>query len=198
MPQSKLYFRYGAMNSSKTANLLMVAHNYRSIGKKVILLKPMIDTRNNPIEIISRVGLSEVCDGLLNDEFDFSTLDIANTECILVDECQFLSTRCIDELRKLTQHLPVLCYGLRTDYKMNLFPGSKRLMEVADTIEEIKTVCTMCGKSKAIVNAKIIDNVLITKGTDEPDLGAEEKYQALCWNCWHVEKCQVELNCEVG
>ena len=108
--------------------------------------------------------------------------------CILVDEAQFLSESNVEELRKLTNEIPVICYGLRTDYRSQLFPGSKRLLELADTIEEIKTICIQC-KNKAIINCKFSTEnnrqIFIKSGSDKPDIGAEDKYKPLCWKCWH-------------
>ena len=185
----KLYFRYGAMNSSKTANLLMVAHNYRSQGKGVILMKPSIDTRFGESKIVSRaVEGMEANMILLPETNSFKELDLEDINCILVDEAQFLSDTNVEALRKLTVKIPVICYGLRTDYRTRLFPGAKRLMELADTIEEIKTVCLQCDR-KAIINAKFHQcgtmRSIIRDGSTEPDLVAEEKYQPMCWKCWY-------------
>ena len=184
----KLYFRYGTMNSSKTANLLMVAHNYMAQNKKVLLIKPLCDNRFGANIIASRAGPSMVADLLITP--DIARLDIPpEIVCILVDEAQFLSSINIDALRKASLEVPVICYGLRTDYLTNLFPGSKRLMEVADTIEEIKTTCIICQK-KAIVNAKFqldienSENKIIRAGSSAIDLGTEDKYHPLCWECW--------------
>lgn len=185
----KLYFRYGAMNSSKTANLLMVAHNYRSLGKKVIMIKPSIDTRFSESEIVSRaVGGMEADMILFPETNSFDELNLEGVNCILVDEAQFLSDTNVEAIRKLTDKIPVICYGLRTDYRARLFPGAKRLMELADTIEEIKTVCVQCDR-KAIINAKFqqcgATRTIIRNGSTKPDLGAEEKYQPMCWKCWY-------------
>lgn len=183
----KLYFRYGTMNSSKTANLLMVSYNYKTQGKKVILIKPSIDIRFNKNEISSRA----IKNSMKADIIATSSMNIFaipdDTSCVLVDEVQFMSIDNINALRKLTLKVPVICYGLRTDYRSQLFSGSKRLMEIADTIEEIKTVCVNCNK-KAIINAKFFTNntskIITRDGSEEPDLGAEEKYQPMCWFCW--------------
>lgn len=189
----KLYFRYGTMNSSKTANLLMVAHNYRTQGKTAILIKPQIDTRNGLETIKSRAFSHKVdVDIILNS--DMNEIKIAEhvvPDCILVDEAQFLSVENVNALRNLPYDIPIICYGLRTDYRSKLFEGAKRLMEIADSIEEIKTVCVHCNK-KAIVNAKFYidsqsgEKVILHDGSDKIDLGAEEKYIPLCWNCWKV------------
>ena len=182
----KLYFRYGPMSSSKTANLLMVAHNYRQQGKKVLLIKPVIDERFG-MSIKSRCGLESETDYLLEKD-DSSLREITGEileklDAVLVDECQFLTRYQIDTLREFTKYVPVLCYGLRTDYKTNLFEGSKRLMEIADTIEEVKTTCYFCNR-KAIVNLKHVNGVIIKTGSDNIELGTEDKYLCSCFECW--------------
>lgn len=184
----KLYFRYGTMNSSKTANLLMVSHNYKSQNKNVILIKPSIDTRFGINTINSRVGISEIVDISVDINSNLLELNIEGIDCILVDECQFLYTEHVDQLRILAQYVPVMCYGLRTDYRSKLFPGSQRLMELSDSIEEIKTTCVNCNK-KAIINAKFRKDedkiVILKEGSDLPELGDEDKYQAMCFGCWN-------------
>ena len=183
----KLYFRYGCMNSSKTANLLMIAHNYESQNKKVLVLKPSIDTRTP--NITSRCGISRNVDIFIDNATNLLDIDLTNIVCLLVDEVQFLEEKHIEQLRKLTKYAPVICYGLKTDYRTILFPGSKRLIELADNIEEIKTICVECGK-KSIINAKFFINDIskqkniIKEGCNSIDIGYEEKYQAMCWNCW--------------
>ena len=189
----KLVFKYGTMNSSKTANLLMCAHNYRSSGKKILLLKPEIDSRFGDTIIKSRAIEGVQSDIIITPDMDdFSVFVISSNSqkisCILVDEAQFLSELNIEGLRKITHILPVICYGLRTDYKSRLFPGSKRLLELADSIEEIKTICVLCDK-KAIINSKFIMKddvkVILYDGSSDPELGSEDKYQALCFTCWN-------------
>ena len=192
----KLVFKYGTMNSSKAANLLMCAHNYRSSGKKILLMKPEIDSRFGDTIIKSRAIEGVQANVIItSDMSDFSVFVISSDSqeisCLLIDEAQFLSEVNVDGLRKITHILPVICYGLRTDYKSRLFPGSKRLLELADTIEEIKTICVSCNK-KAIINSKFIMKddvkVIIYDGSSDPELGAEDKYQALCFECWHNKK----------
>lgn len=184
---AKLYFRYGTMSSSKTANLLMVAHNYKSQGKKVLLVKPIIDNRFGQSLIKSRCGLESEADYLLEkDDNNFRMIEceyLEKLDAILVDESQFLTEKQVNKLRELSCKVPVLCYGLRTDYKTNLFEGSKRLMEIADSIEEIKTTCYFCNK-KAIVNFKHSNGKIIKNGNDDIDLGAEDKYLCACYECW--------------
>lgn len=180
----KLYFRYGCMNSSKTANLLMIAHNYESQGKKILLLKPSIDTRTQNIS--SRCGISRKVDIFINESTNLLEINLIGIVCILVDESQFLSVNHVEQLRQLTKYVPVICYGLKSDYRTLLFPGSKRLLELADSIEEIKTICVECGK-KSIINAKFFigeQKKIIKDGDSAIDIGYEEKYQAMCWKCW--------------
>lgn len=183
----KLYFRYGTMMSSKSANLLMVAHNYKLQGKNILLIKPSVDTRSEGDLIESRCGLSQHADIVLSPEdIDINHITIvtlAYIDAILVDEAQFLKKEQVNRLRKYSNYVPVLCYGLRTDYKGELFEGSKRLMELADTIEEIKTTCFVCNK-KAIINAKHNKGKIIKSGDSEIEVGAEDKYVCMCYECW--------------
>jgi thymidine kinase len=121
---------------------------------------------------------------------DIRTIPLEGIACLFVDESNFLTPEHVDQLREITLRVPVICYGLRTDYKTNLFPGSKRLMELADAIEEVKTICMLCN-SKAIINARYTQKegcalTIIREGSDDIDLGAEDKYVSLCWNCWHT------------
>ena len=188
----KLTFRYGTMNSSKTAQLLMVAHNYISQNKKVCLVKPIVDTRFSNDCIVSRAVQKKKVDLLLDKSCDsLKFLSGKKYKAILVDEAQFLSKENVDALREITEEYPVVCYGLRTDYMGNFFEGSRRLMEISDSIEEIKTVCVDCDK-KATINAKFyIENqrkIIIKTGESSIDLGAEEKYQPMCWRCWSKAK----------
>lgn len=181
---AKLYFRYGTVGSAKTLNLLAVAHNYRQQGKKVLLLKPALDVRWGRESIVSRAGLTQQADILVEPDTVLDRGDFAGIHCVLVDEAQFLSADLIDQLRLLTEahNLPVICYGLRTDFKSQLFAGARRLMEVADSIEEIKTTCAYCNK-KAIYNLKYVDGVP-TRSGPSIDLGAEEKYAPACYRCY--------------
>ena len=189
----KLYFRYGTMNSSKSMNLLMVAHNYENQNKKIIVIKPKVDTRFGLDDIKSRTGFRRSADIILDSEdilFDkYPEIDWKTVDCVLVDEAQFLTRVQIDEIRVLTLYTPVICYGLRTDYRSFLFPGSKRLMELADSIEEIKTICIYCSK-KSNINMKYVNidgriGKVVEESNGKPDLGCEEKYKPVCWKCWH-------------
>ncbi len=172
----KLIFRYGAMGSSKTANALMVRYNYVEKGKKVVLLKPKCENRDGEKTIRSRIGLEDPC------EFAEEFLEQYSGElydCIIVDEVQFLAPEVIDRLSDLvdTYGITVICYGLRTDFKSELFPGAKRIMELADDIEQIKTIC-WCGK-RAHFNARILNGQMVTEG-EQVQLGGNESYTALC------------------
>lgn len=181
---AKLYFRYGTVGSAKTLNLLAVAHNYRQQGKQVLLAKPALDDRFGVGFIRSRAGLEKQADLLWESEtcLDFSVFK--GIDCLLVDEAQFLSTRLVNQLRRLTYDLnvPVICYGLRTDFRTQLFEGARRLMEIADSIEEVKTTCAFCTK-KAIFNMKLRDGRPTLDGPSI-DLGTEEKYLPACQRCY--------------
>jgi len=177
------------MNSSKSANLLMVAWNYRLQCRKVLLVKPRADERFGVNVIRSRaMGSGVEADLVIDENWSGEKVETDGLSCILVDEAQFLSEKNIDAFRQLSKKVPVICYGLRTDYRTRLFEGSKRLFEVADVLEEIKNVCVNCEK-KAIINAKFYkkengDKVIMQDGSAEVDLGSEEKYQPMCWNCF--------------
>jgi thymidine kinase len=178
------------MNSSKTANLLMVSHNYEKQNKKILLIKPEIDDRFDNCLIQSRTGITKNADLIINDKYNFLENGFYYNEynAILVDEVNFLTSEQIDQLRIVSCYTPVICYGLRTDYKSNLFPASKRLMEIADSIEEIKTVCHFCDK-KAIINMKYSsDGQIIREGSNDIELGLEEKYLGCCWQCWYYKR----------
>ncbi|MGI6315666.1 MAG: thymidine kinase [Christensenellales bacterium] len=181
---AKLYFKYGAMGSSKTAQALITKFNYEEKGMKVWLLKPAADMRDGIALLRSRIGLS--CPAEILPE-DASVLERMKKkehfDVILVDECQFLAPEQVDELREIVDFydIPVLCFGLRTDFRTRFFPGSRRLMELADSITEIKTIC-YCG-SKATVNARIIEGKVTTSG-EQVVLGGNETYSAMCHKCW--------------
>ena len=184
---AKLYFRYGTVGSAKTLNLLAVAHNYRQQGKKILLMKPDIDARFGKDLIKSRAGLEQVADVIIQSDTSLLAMDLKGLSCILVDEAQFLSSKTIDELRIITLEwdLPVICYGLRTDFKSFLFEGSRRLMEVADSIEEVKVTCHYCNH-KAIMNLKHVNGVAVNEGPSV-ELGADEKYLPSCFKCYRSE-----------
>ena len=183
---AKLYFKYGAMGSSKTAQALITKFNYEERGMKVWLIKPATDTRDGADTLSSRVGLSSPCDAL------DKTVDIlglfkekaSEINVIIADESQFFTEKQIDELREIVNEydVPVLCFGLRTDFLTRLFPGSKRLLEIADTISEIKTMCE-CG-AKATVSARIDGSGNIITAGRQIVLGGNDRYLAMCHRCF--------------
>jgi len=168
------------MNSSKTANALMVAYNYQERGQKALLVKPDIDTREGELPVIkSRIGISMPA-VFLRDFNKMSMEEIKEFNCVIIDEAQFLTAAQVDRLVTIADDLniPVICYGLRTDFRGELFEGSRQLLTVADTIEEIKTVC-WCGK-KATFNARISPEGKIIKEGPQVLMGGNERYIALC------------------
>ena len=176
---SKLYFRYGAMGSSKTANAIMVQYNYQERGQNALMLKPCLDNRDGERSVGSRSGLSAPCRYVEElDEIDLSLYD-----CVIVDEAQFLKKAQVQRLVDIVDGMgiPVICYGLRADFMGNLFEGSHWLMAWADTIEEIKTVC-WCGR-KAIMNARVMGGKVVRSG-EQIVLGGNESYVALCRRHW--------------
>ena len=183
---AKLYFKYGAMGSSKTAQALITKYNYEENDMKVWLIKPSADTRDGASTLRSRIGLEAAVE-VIPPEVDiyarFLGSRIRRCDVIIVDECQFLTEDQIDQLRTIVneQNVPVLCFGLRTDFLTRLFPGSRRLMELADVIEEIKTMCD-CG-AKATVNARISDGYIVTEGA-QVVLGGNDSYIAMCHRCY--------------
>lgn len=183
----KLYFRYGTMNSSKTTSLLTTAYNYTSLGRRAVIIKPSIDTRSGPTNVASRCGLSRPADVVVGPDDTLVIPDVESVACILVDEAQFLSPEQVDQLRQLTRHAPVIAYGLRTDSQVRLFPGSRRLFEVADSIEEVKMICSECTK-KSIVNARYYlgedGTKRIVYDAEQIAIGGEDMYYALCFSCW--------------
>ena len=183
---AKIYLKYGAMGSSKTAQALITKFNYEERGMKVWLIKPAIDNRDGRDVIKSRIGLFAYSTTIEKSEsiFDLFRSEMSEADVIIADECQFFSPEQIDELRRIVDELglPVLCFGLRTDFLTHLFEGSRRLFEVADSINEIKTICS-CG-SKAIVNARINeDGKVVTEG-GQILIGGNDSYVAMCHSCW--------------
>jgi thymidine kinase len=178
---AKLYFRYGTMDSAKSMNLLAVAHNYRKQGKRVLLIKPRLDIRFGASKVSSRCGLEAEADMLVDDETVLHGADFAGLDCLLVDEAQFLPPAIIEDLRRITVDpgVPVICYGLRTDFKTRLFPGAQRLMELADGIEEVKVTCQYCQR-KAICNLRFVNGSPTVHGP-QIQLGADEHYAPVCW-----------------
>lgn len=190
---AKLYYRYGAMNCGKSTALMQVAYNYEERGMKVIIAKPVIDTKDGDM-ISSRLGLKRKVDWIIKTDTDIYNLakqhieSIQNIDCMLIDEVQFLTSRQIDELFKIAIDLsiPVICYGIRTDFMMNGFDGSSRLLLIAHSIEELKTICA-CGR-KALFNARKVNGNFIFEGEQVAiDNKNDVTYESLCGNCY-VEK----------
>ena len=182
---AKLYFKYGAMGSSKSAQALITQFNYEELGMRVWLIKPSVDTRDGADIIKSRIGLqrsARVITPEQNIAEEYAKLE--KYDVIIADEAQFFTPDQIDQLRSLVddENLPVLCFGLRTDYLTHFFPGARRLMELADSITEIKTVC-QCGR-KATVNARIDGSGRIVTEGDQVFLGGNDSYVAMCHKCW--------------
>ena len=184
---AKLYFKYGAMGSSKTAQALITKYNYEENDLSVWLLKPSADTRDGETILRSRIGLEAEVE-IIPPETEvlqlFRDTRLGKCDVIIVDECQFLTQQQIDQLRSIVDehNIPVMCFGLRTDFQTKLFPGSLRLMEVADTIQEIKTICD-CG-AKATVNARIDSTGHIVTQGAQVVLGGNDSYIAMCHKCY--------------
>lgn len=188
---AKLYFRYGAMNSGKSTMLLQTAFNYEERGHRVLLAKPAIDTKGAN-QVSSRLGMSREVDLLLRDDdhprVEFARLNAEGAaSCLLVDEAQFLSAAQIDELFQIAvlDDVPVLCYGIRTDFQTVAFPGSRRLLEIAHSIEELKTICR-CGR-KAIFNGRRIDGEFVFDGDQVAIDGNSVTYESMCGRCYLLE-----------
>lgn len=199
---SKLYFKFGAMSSSKTANALMTRFNYEEKGNRVWLIKPDLDTRDDFTDengtrvtlVKSRIGLSAVADVIRQDE---NVLDLfrqvtrsAPVDVVICDECQFLTGAQVDQMKYIAEYCdtPVLCFGLRADFQTKLFDGSRRLFEIADSITEIKSVCR-CGK-KAIVNARLNELGAVIIEGNQIEIGGDDKYESMCWGCWQARIAQ--------
>jgi len=187
---AKLYFRYGAMNSGKSTALMQVAHNYRERGMKAIIVKPMVDTKGGA-KIVSRLGIDRNVNLEVNKDNDLyeKLVEYRNEnngiDCVLIDESQFLKKEQIDQLFRfaVVEKIPVICYGLRTDFKLNGFEGSERLLLISHSIEELKTICR-CGR-KAVFNGRKINGKFIFEG-DQVAIDGENKveYESLCAECY--------------
>ena len=182
---AKLYFKYGAMGSSKSAQALITQFNYEELGMSVWLIKPSTDTRDGADVIRSRIGLARHAQVITPDQNIVEAYHAAGKhDVIIADEAQFFTPEQIDQLRAIVdeEDLPVLCFGLRTDFQTHFFPGAQRLMELADSLTEIKTVCA-CGR-KATVNARIDgEGRVVTEGA-QVMLGGNDSYIAMCHQCW--------------
>ena len=186
----RLYFKYGTMGSSKSAQALMCKFNYEQKGMKVLLVKPSLDNRDDvdTPKVRSRIGLVCECETMGPDgsfvELFKKYNDKGQCDCIIVDEAQFCTTKQVDELKDLTKFVPVLCYGLLSDFRCQLFEGSKRLVELADSLQEIKSVCR-CGR-KSTVNARFVDGKCVDDGPVVL-IGGDESYENMCYWCWKKE-----------
>lgn len=187
---AKLYFRHGAVGSAKTLNLLAVAHNYSRQGKRVRVIKPAFDTRFGARSVASRAGLEREADIVLGEDDAIPESAFSGCHCVLVDEAQFLTPRQVEELRELTRRcrVPVICYGLRGDFRTRAFAGSVRLFELADSVEEVKTTCAHCNR-KAIFNLKSVAGEATLDGPSK-QLGAEETYLPVCYH-HYMERLQL-------
>lgn len=197
--QGKLYFRYGTMGSAKTAMLLTQAYNFEERGMRYVCLKPIIDTREKKSVIRSRIGIERECQWIYpeTDIYAMAKTIFENqrvvTDWFLIDEAQFLSSRQVDQLSRIVDDFGsnVICYGLRTDFQTHLFEGSRRLFEIADSIEEIKSTCH-CGR-KTIVNARIgADGDFVDTG-EQVEIGGNDRYIAVCRKCWRNKRIE-QLN----
>ena len=189
---AKLYFKFGAMGCSKTAQALITKFNYEERNMKVLLLKPAVDNRDGANTVKSRIGLKEEAVAIRDNENVYEKYEKYYSDCnvIIVDECQFLTPEQVDQLADIVieKNIPVLCFGLSTDFTTHLFPGSKRLFEIAESISEIKSVCT-CG-AKATVNARIdASGRIVTEGS-QVLIGGNDSYVAMCRRCWLKRRAQ--------
>ncbi|EMQ96888.1 thymidine kinase [Paeniglutamicibacter gangotriensis] len=197
---AKLYFRYGAMNSGKSTGLLQAAFNYEERGQRVLLAKPGADTKGDS-GIVSRLGMSRDVDFLIpptanvrelfaqqasGDDPDalLQHVDAPPVACLLIDEAQFLSPEQVDDLFRVAilDNVPVLAYGIRSDFRTHAFPGSRRLLEIAHTLEELKTICR-CGR-KAVFNTRRLGNKIVFDGDQVAIDGDEVWYESLCGSCY--------------
>lgn len=191
---AKLYFKYGVMGSSKTAQALITKFNYEERGMRVWLIKPQTDDRDGDNIIRSRIGLSSPAYVLPYQEDVYESYrNLSNqVDVIIVDECQFLSEKQVDQLADIViiYNVPVLCFGLRTDFRTKMFPGSKRLLEIADSITEIKTICA-CGK-KATVNVRMDENGRIVTEGEQILIGGNDRYTPMCYQCYMEKRRKQE------
>lgn len=194
--RGKLYFRYGTMGSAKTALLLTTAYNFEERGMEYLCLKPIIDNREKDNVIRSRIGIERECKWIYPDTDLYAMIKkifdetLVVKDWLLIDECQFLTSAQVDQLSRIVDDYGsnVICYGLRTDFQSKMFEGSKRLFEIADSIDEVKSTCT-CGR-KTIINARIDkDGNIVTDG-NQVEIGGDDKYVALCRRCWRMRRTE--------
>ena len=199
--KGKLYFRYGTMGSAKTALLLTTAYNFEERHMDYMCMKPMVDTREKSNVIRSRIGIERECQWIETDTdlYDFVRdlyrVQGRRIDWFLIDEAQFLTAAQVDQLSRVVDDFGsnVICYGLRTDFQSHLFEGSRRLFEIADTIDEIKSTCN-CGH-KTIINARIDSAGNIVEEGNQVEIGGNERYVAVCRRCWrnkHIEQVRRE------
>lgn len=194
--KGKLYFRYGTMGSAKTALLLTSAYNFEERGMKYVCMKPVIDTRDNRNVIKSRIGIERECRWIYHDTDlyqlaqDLFEENMVVIDWFLIDESQFLTAEQVDQLARIVDDYGsnVVCYGLRTDFKSNMFEGSRRLFEIADSIDEIKSTCT-CGR-KTIINARIDSNGDFVEDGAQVEIGGDDRYIAVCRKCWRNKRIE--------
>ena len=194
--KGKLYFRYGTMGSAKTALLLTTAYNFEERGMSYVCMKPVVDTRENDNVIRSRIGIERRCQWIYHDTDLYSMAQeiFENTmtliDWFLIDEAQFLTEEQVDQLARIVDDYGsnVNCYGLRTDFKSHLFEGSRRLFEIADTIDEIKSTCT-CGR-KTIINARIDQSGDFVEDGAQVEIGGDDRYIAVCRKCWRNKRIE--------
>ena len=191
---SKLYFYHGPMGSSKSARLLTTAYDFEEKGIQIMVLKPSLDTRDGEGIIRSRAGLERKCIMIDKDVNLYKAIkayrnvldaQLESLKWVIIDECQFLTEEQVDQLSDVVDFLDisVMCFGLRTDFQSRLFPGSKRLFEIADDIEEIKSTCE-CGENKTSINARFDENGEIIIEGSQVEIGGNERYRAICRRCW--------------
>ena len=191
---AKLYFKFGAMGCSKTAQALITKFNYEEKNMKVLLIKPSIDTRDGADMVVSRIGLKAKATVITPDMniYDLYEEKFSDSDVIIADECQFFTAKQVDELADIVMYkkIPVLCFGLSTDFTTHLFEGSRRLFEIAESITEIKSFCK-CG-AKATVNARFDDKGNIVYKGEQVVLGGNDRYEAMCRKCWLKRKAEQE------
>lgn len=194
----KLYFRYGTMGSAKTALLLTTAYNFEERGMAYMCFKPVIDTRDKRNVIRSRIGIERECKWIYADTDLYAMIrhifeeTLSVPSWLLIDEAQFLSAAQVDQLADIVDDYGcnVICYGLRTDFRTNLFEGSRRLFEIADSIDEIKSTCS-CGR-KTIVNARVDSKGNIITEGEQVEIGGNDRYMSVCRKCWHNKRIERE------
>ena len=194
--KGKLYFRYGTMGSAKTALLLTQAYNFEERGMSYVCLKPIIDNREKINVIKSRIGIERECSWIHGDTDIYALAQelfeksLSIIDWFLVDECQFLTEKQVDQLSRIVDDFGsnVVCYGLRTDFQSHLFEGSRRLFEIADSIDEIKSTCN-CGR-KTIINARIDGNGDFVEEGAQVEIGGDDRYIAVCRKCWRNKKIE--------